>query len=160
MIIATMGGLGFMRFAPGTWGSAAAVGLMIALHPIIGSYGIVAMTFGIIALGTWATARYMAHTVGKDPSEVIIDEWAGQWIALWSVAYGASFADVSILQLWPGLVVGFAAFRLVDIVKRGPVRRADQRGDAWGVMLDDLWAGVFALIVVTLTGIAWHMVAL
>lgn len=160
MMIATMGGLGFMRPAPGTWGSAAAVGLMVILHPFLGAYGIVAMTFGIIAVGTWATARYMAHTGGKDPSEVIIDEWAGQWIALWSVAYGASFADVSILKLWPGLVVGFAAFRLFDIVKRGPVRRADQRGDAWGVMLDDLWAGVFALIVVTLTGIAWHKLAL
>lgn len=158
--IATMGGIGFLKPASGTWGSAAAVGIMIALHPLVGGYALIAATFVIIALGTWSTAIYMAHTGTKDPSEVVVDEWAGQWIALWSVAYGATFADVSILKLWPGLVLGFVAFRLFDIVKRGPVRRADQRGDAWGVMLDDLWAGAFACIVVTVTGIAWHMVAL
>lgn len=159
-LIATMGGVGFLKPAPGTWGSAVSVGLMIVLHPLIGGYGVIALT-GIVAItGYWATRAYTKSHSDHDPSEVVVDEWVGQWIALWSVAYGASFANVSLLDLWPGLITSFIAFRIFDIFKWGLVGKADRRGDAWGVMLDDIWAGIFALSVVTVFGILWHVIFL
>jgi phosphatidylglycerophosphatase A len=48
--------------------------------------------------------------------------------------------------LWPGLVAAFFGFRFFDIFKMGPAKRADDRGDATGVMLDDIWAGLFAAL--------------
>ncbi len=80
--------------------------------------------------------------------EIVIDEVAGQWIALAPVFIGATHAGADVLALWPGWVVAFAGFRLFDIWKPGPVGWADRRGDALGVMLDDVFAGVMAAICV------------
>jgi phosphatidylglycerophosphatase A len=64
------------------------------------------------------------------------------------VFIGATHAGADALALWPGWVVAFAGFRLFDIWKPGPVGWADRRGDALGVMLDDVFAGVMAAICV------------
>jgi phosphatidylglycerophosphatase A len=91
-----------------------------------------------------------------DPSEVVIDEVAGQWIALLPVLIGASHAGVDALALWPGWLVAFFGFRFFDILKPGPIGWADQRGDALGVMLDDIIAGVAAALTVGLAAYVWH----
>jgi phosphatidylglycerophosphatase A len=85
----------------------------------------------------------------------VIDEVAGQWIALWPIMIGASHVGADVTALWPGWVAAFVLFRLFDITKPGPIGWADRRGDALGVMLDDVIAGVFAAIgVVILAGLS------
>ncbi|SHI43420.1 phosphatidylglycerophosphatase A [Palleronia salina] len=154
-LVATFFYVGLLRPAPGTWGSLAALPVGWALH-LAG--GTVALALGIAAafFGGWAATR--ARTAGsadKDPSEIVIDEVAGQWIAILPLSLGAMRTGADILALWPGWVAAFLLFRLFDIWKPGPVGWADRRGDPLGVMLDDVIAGIFAALgVVVLAAIA------
>ena len=134
-------GSGFAPKAPGTFGSLAAVLIWwfalghLALPLQLGA--IVLVT----ALGTWFTHRVQARYQVSDPGAIVIDEFAGQWIAL-------LFAP---LTLW-GMLAGFALFRLFDIWKPWPVG-ALEKGvpGAFGVMVDDLAAGAMALAVLQFT---------
>jgi phosphatidylglycerophosphatase A len=82
------------------------------------------------------------------------------WIALFPVSYGAAMMSANVLNLWPGVVAAFLLFRLFDITKPYIIGKADRRGDALGVMLDDIIAGIFAAVgVVALAALA-HLVLL
>ncbi len=144
--VATFGGVGHIRPAPGTWGSLAALPAGYAVHLLGGPILLVLAIIAAAYFGWRATVAEIAGQDDHDPSHVVIDEVAGQWIALLPVSAGAAWTGVSILALWPGIVVAFALFRLFDITKWGPIGTADRRGDAWGVMLDDLIAGFFAAV--------------
>jgi len=147
-MIATFFGAGCLRPAPGTWGSLAAIPAAWLLHAL-GGY--VALFIGLIAafvIGWWATAAATRGKDDHDPSEIVIDEVAGMWIALLPVSIGASHADVSFWALYPGILTAFLAFRALDILKPGPIGMADRRHDALGVMLDDVIAGIGAAIIV------------
>jgi phosphatidylglycerophosphatase A len=87
----------------------------------------------------------------KDPSEIVIDEVVGMWIALWPLSAGLwhAGADPWVFP-WPGWVGAFVMFRLFDVWKPGPVGWADRRPGSMGVMLDDVIAGLMAAAVVTL----------
>ena len=94
---------------------------------------------------------------GEDPSEIVIDEVAGQWLTLLfpAAAFWHRGIENWAVVAYPGWVAAFLFFRLFDIWKPWLVGRADRRGDAAGVMLDDLWAGLFAGIAVMISaGIA------
>jgi len=147
-LIVTVGGVGYLRPAPGTWGSLAALPLAWAVHALGGFWLFLAATAAVAALGAWAAARDIAGRADKDPAHIVIDEVAGQWIALWPVSLGAQMAAVEVLALWPGIVCAFIAFRLFDILRPGPVGWADRRGGAFGVMADDMIAGWLAAMVV------------
>ncbi len=155
-LIATFFGVGHLRPAPGTWGSAAALPVGWAVFAIGGlplfTIGIALVFFG----GWWATAIDTRGKADHDPSEIVIDEVAGQWIALLPVMIGLSHSGAPALALWPGWVTAFIGFRFFDILKPGPVGWADRRGDALGVMLDDVIAGVFAAILVGLGAYVSH----
>jgi phosphatidylglycerophosphatase A len=154
--IATLFGIGHLRPAPGTWGSLAA--LVLALPLIwLGGIWLLALALAlVIPLGLWATEGEIEATGDTDPAQVVIDEVAGQWVALIPVALGCSWVGVGPLALWPGLIAAFLAFRLFDIWKPGAVGRADQRGDALGVMADDLIAGAYAAVTVSLLAVLGH----
>ena len=157
-LIATFFYTGHLRPAPGTWGSLAALPAAWLLFQLGGWGG---LTLGIalaFTLGWWATALETKGKDDHDPSEIVIDEVAGQWIALLPVAVGAARTGTDMAALWPGWIVAFLAFRAFDILKPGPIGRADRRGDALGVMLDDVIAGVFAALVVIVLGVAYHVV--
>ncbi len=143
-LIATFFGIGRLRPAPGTWGSAAAVALGVLayelIHPMLGAAGFVVAT----VLGFWAVPGVLRQSADKDPSWIVIDEVAGQWLTMSFTVIPLAQKGVSILAAWPGFVVPFLLFRLFDIWKPWLVGRADRRGGATGVMLDDLWAGLFA----------------
>lgn len=147
-IIATVFFAGYLRPAPGTWGSLVAIPLAwlvwLAGGPVLLGLATVAAFFA----GWWATRRMIETGEDHDPSEVVVDELVGQWIALLPVGVGAAAMNASFWALWPGVLTAFVAFRLFDIWKPGPVGWADRRGDALGVMLDDVVAGVFAAIIV------------
>lgn len=150
-------GVGLMRPAPGTWGSAAALVLGIGLHRI-GHFPLLALaTILVTALGFWAVARETAGQADKDPSEIVVDEVAGQWLALAFPSAGLWLGGVGADQFpWPGWVAAFVLFRLFDIRKPWLVGRADRRHDAAGVMIDDLWAGLFAGVATVVLAALWH----
>ncbi len=134
--------VGKLRPAPGTWGSAAALVLGVTIDRFLGFPVLVLATALVTGLGFWAVARDLAGRPGEDPSEIVIDEVAGQWLALLFPAAGFWLRDAPMV--WPGWVAAFVLFRLFDIWKPWLVGRADRRHDPAGVMLDDLWAGLFA----------------
>ncbi len=150
-------GAGHIRPAPGTWGSIAAFPAAWILYSIGGPWLLLVSTPALYALGVAVLRHESDGLDDHDPSWVVVDEVVGQWIALLPVAFGAYLAEVSVLKLWPGLIAAFALFRLFDIWKPSLVGKADRRGDATGVMLDDVWAGVFAAIGVAALAAITHL---
>ncbi|MCC5987702.1 MAG: phosphatidylglycerophosphatase A [Pararhodobacter sp.] len=154
-LIATWFGAGLLRPAPGTWGSLAALPFAWALHAL-GGFGLLALaTVAVFVLGWWVSVIETRNSTDPDPSEIVIDEVAGMWLALWPVSLGAQWMGVDILALWPGWLVAFFGFRLFDIWKPGPAGWADRLHTPLGLMLDDIFAGLFAaLAVVALAALA------
>ena len=143
-IIATVLGVGYIRPAPGTWGSLVALPWGWLLH-VLGGFPLLVLAIVIgFAKGWWATSVMTRGSTDHDPSGIVIDEVIGQWIALLPLSFAAWNMGLNMLVMWPGWIAAFAFFRLFDIWKPGPVGWADRRGDALGVMLDDVIAGVFA----------------
>lgn len=159
-LIATFLGIGMLRLGPGTWGSMAALPVAWALHRLGGFPAVAIATVAVFFLGWWATAVQTRGKADHDPGEIVIDEVVGQWIALWPVSWGAWAMGAEILRLWPGWIVAFVAFRLLDIWKPGPIGWADRRADALGVMLDDVIAGILAAVVVAAGAALAHGVLL
>ncbi len=160
-LIATFLYVGLLRPAPGTWGSAATIPVVYLIHRLAGFPGVALAGLAVFFAGWWATARYTRGTGIEDPSEVVIDEVAGMFVTLAPVSAGLWFAGVAPqIFPYPGWVSGFLLFRLFDIWKPGPIGWADRRGDALGVMLDDVIAGVFAGILVAAMAAFAHLVVM
>lgn len=155
-LIATVLYVGHLRPAPGTWGSLAALPMAWGLHLLGGPLLLVIATVLTALLGWWATAQETAGKDDHDPSEIVIDEVVGQWIALLPVSLGAAVAGQGFLDLWPGILVAFLAFRLFDIWKPGPVGLADRQEGPMGVMLDDIVAGWLAALIVAVSAFVAH----
>lgn len=156
-MITTLGGVGLLRPAPGTWGSLAGLGLGVLIHMAGGALLLVIATLAVTALGYWAV-RAEVGTSSDDPSEIVIDEVAGQWVALWPVSVGATLSGADIVALYPGLITAFVAFRAFDILKPGPVGWADRQHGAFGIMADDVIAGWLAAMIVALAAVLAHLV--
>ena len=158
-LIATFLYTGYLRPFSGTWGSAAAVLAGFGLY-LVGGWLLVAALIPVaFGLGLWATADLTRGSDDHDPSEVVIDEVAGQWIALLPVMIGAShagFTGTDALALWPGWVTAFVAFRFFDILKPGPIGWADRQKGPMGVMLDDVLAGIAAAVIVMIAAGVYH----
>lgn len=154
-LIATWFGAGLLRPAPGTWGTLAALPFAWALHLAGGFWLLAGATGAVFALGWWVSAR-LTGPDNPDPSEIVIDEVAGMWLALWPVSLGAAMAGVDVLRLWPGIVTAFVAFRLFDVWKPGPVGWADRLHSPLGLMLDDIFAGLLAAVLVVVLAALAH----
>jgi phosphatidylglycerophosphatase A len=135
--ISTLGPVGFLPKAPGTWGSAVAVivspflfypftlPVRIAILVLLFIFGALASTQAEKSLGT------------KDPGCVIIDEVLGQWV---------TFTPFVIMTGWQ-FITGFILFRIFDILKPWPVRQSENwLKSGWGIMIDDAIAGIYAAI--------------
>ncbi len=155
-VIATFLYAGLLRPGPGTWGSLAALPVAWALDVLGGFPLLAAATVAVFAAGWWAAAAELRASPDPDPGWIVIDEVAGQWIALFPVSLGAWQAGVSSSALWPGWIAAFVLFRLFDIWKPGPVGWADRQGGALGVMLDDAVAGALAAVGVALFAALAH----
>jgi phosphatidylglycerophosphatase A len=159
-MIATLLGVGYIKPAPGTWGSFVSLPWAWLVH-VLGGFPLLAI--GVIVAffkGWWATAQMTKGSDDHDPSEIVVDELVGQWIALLPLSYVAWSHDISILAMWPGWIAAFVLFRLFDIWKPWLVGWADRRGDALGVMLDDVIAGLFAAIGVLVLAAISHGVVM
>jgi phosphatidylglycerophosphatase A len=155
-LVATFGGIGHLRPAPGTWGSIAALPVALVLYLAGGPWLLLACAILAFGAGLWATGHVMRATGDSDPQIVVIDEVAGQWVALLPVAFGAAHVAAPVTALWPGWLAAFLLFRLFDIWKPWVIGRADRRGDALGVMLDDVLAGIAAGLSVMLLAALAH----
>jgi phosphatidylglycerophosphatase A len=152
--------VGHLTPGPGTWGSAAALPLAWLLHAVGGPLLLAAATVATLFLGLRAVTRLGETGEEMDRPEIVIDEVVGQWIALAPVSVGAAAAGAPVLALWPGILGAFLAFRLFDIWKPWPVSAFDRRKDAWGVMADDIAAGLYAAIAVSAAAALAHGVFL
>ncbi len=135
--IASGFGSGLSPRAPGTVGSAVALlPWWLWLRDIPLPHYVAALAAAFL-LGVWASQWVVRRSGVGDPQVVVWDEFVGVWIALIAAPAG-----------WPWMLAGFAAFRLFDIWKPWPVRWADRRlHGGLGVMLDDVIAGAYALVV-------------
>ncbi|PWE31008.1 phosphatidylglycerophosphatase A family protein [Pararhodobacter marinus] len=148
-------GAGLMRPAPGTWGSAAAIAVGLVIDRYLGAPMLVIAALAATAAGLWACHAELKDSPGLDPSEIVIDEIAGQWIALAFPALAFWWRGWDDWMPYPGWVAAFLFFRLFDIWKPWFIGRADKRHDWLGVMLDDLFAGLCAgLAVIVAAGLA------
>ena len=145
-IIATFFYIGHLRPAPGTWASLAALLVGFAIIHTTGFFGLCFAILASFSLGWWATAAQTKGKVDHDPSEIVIDEVAGQWISIFPLAIWPQQFDISILY-W---LLAFGAFRMFDITKPGLVGWADRQPGPLGVMLDDVIAGIMAAAVIGL----------
>ena len=136
-LLSTWFGIGLLPCAPGTWGSLAALPLAWVMAVNFGPLVLALAVLVVSLVGWWAASVYVIRTGTDDPGEVVIDEVAGQWLALVFVP------PDPLLYL-----AAFAAFRLFDIRKPFPVGWLDRRvGGGLGIMADDIAAGLYAMAV-------------
>jgi phosphatidylglycerophosphatase A len=129
--------------APGTWGSLLALVLSEGLFEVSGVSGVAVLAVASAALGVPVSGRVSALRGRKDPSEVVLDEVAGQALAL-ALLHAVLPSDASPLLRWGLVALAFGLFRLFDIAKPGPIDRLQSLPGGWGVMADDLLAGLAA----------------
>ena len=143
--LATFFRTGFMRPAPGTWGSAAGLLLWLAaahwLHPspLHLALGTAIAALIVLLVGIPASSIVAREAATEDPQFVVLDEVAGQWVAL----------IVATVRPWEWLLA-FLLFRVFDILKPPPARQFDRMHSGFGIMMDDIAAGVYALAILFL----------
>ena len=144
-LISTFFYTGFLRPAPGTWGSVAGMILAYILLITIDLFTFCLILLFTTLVGFWATKHYIQHNSEKsDPSEVVIDEVIGQWIAVLPIGFTLKVTEFSNKELWLVWLWAFVSFRFFDIIKLGLIGWADNLDGAFGVLLDDILAGIAA----------------
>lgn len=149
----TVLGSGHLRPAPGSWGSLAAVVIYAGIWWLLASLSaprwvVEVVTVAGILLSSWLSVRFgpwaLERFGGKDPRPFVLDEFAGQWVAL---LWLPPLAAAGFWQfVW---VVGgqFVLFRIMDVIKPPPARQLERLPAGWGVLCDDLMAGLYAAII-------------
>jgi phosphatidylglycerophosphatase A len=134
LALATAGFSGYFPIAPGTVGSA--VGLAVWALARTGGAGLtmeLVMAAALLLMGAWAATQAERHLGITDPGPVVIDEVMGMCVTMLAAPF-----------TWPAALTGFFLFRVFDIVKPPPARQLEQCHGGWGIMLDDLAAGIYA----------------
>jgi phosphatidylglycerophosphatase A len=135
LAIATAAGAGYSPLAPGTVGSAVGI-LIYFLTWKWSATSQIVLLLGLTIVGTWASSVAARHFKREDPGYVVIDEVAGQLLTLLLTGVGIG-----------GAVVGFFVFRVLDIVKPWPAGRLEALPGGFGIMADDLMAGVYGWLI-------------
>ena len=136
LLVATMGGVGRLKPAPGTWGS-----LVVLPAALLGPVPALLLAIVVTLIGFYAVREVLRETPDQDPGWIVVDEAAGMLIALAGLSMTAS--------IW-GVLIAFGLFRVFDIFKPWPISWADQQKGALGVMLDDIVAGALAALALIL----------
>jgi len=138
-LIATFCGIGRLHPGPGSWASATTVVLWAAIAhltpPLLRTPLTIALALLVTLIGIPAATRVARASATKDPQFVVIDEVAGQLIAL-----------IAVPLVWKTLLAGFILFRAFDIIKPPPVRQLEKLPEGTGIVLDDVAAGIFAFV--------------
>ena len=142
VVLATAGGAGFAPKAPGTAGAVVGVAIYLLLEGAgAGAYYLHAIIFFFI-VGIWASSR-VEHLWGHDAQRIVIDEVVGQMIT-----FGVAAGRYQLSAVY--IVLGFGLFRLFDILKPFPIRHLERLKGGFGVIADDVGAGLYALALLTL----------
>jgi phosphatidylglycerophosphatase A len=140
-------GVGYLPVAPGTFGSLVAVGIFLLLARVVTGSSLVAVVlvliFAFTVVGIWAATRTEQLSGKKDPGKVVVDEVAGQFIALFPLTLFPRWSTLTV-------IVSFILFRFFDIVKPYPANRLQELKGGPGVMFDDLVAGVYGALIVSI----------
>jgi phosphatidylglycerophosphatase A len=149
-LVATLFGIGRLGPGPGTWASAITVLLWAAvahaLPPTATIVLAIALATVIISVGIFSSSLVARASGSKDPQTVVIDEMAGQLIAL-----------IAVPVTWKTFLAGFILFRAFDIIKPPPVRQLERLPEGTGIVLDDVAAGIYALIVMQILLRFFHL---
>jgi phosphatidylglycerophosphatase A len=139
-LVATFFGIGRLRPGPGTWASLATVVIWWLLSrwiaPSWQALAAALLAGAVVLIGIPAATRVARAAALKDPQFVVIDEVAGQLITL-----------IAVPVSWKSLLLGFILFRGFDIVKPPPVRQLEQLPEGLGIVIDDVAAGLYALLI-------------
>ena len=139
-ILASLGGIGLIPFAPGTFGSIFA---WIAFILISHFVNMLILTIVIIILSIWICEKVSKDLFEKDHKSIVIDELAGMWVALLPVIYFASSQNERITYA----ILALVFFRFFDILKPFPVSYFDQKyKNGFGIVFDDIIAGILATV--------------
>ena len=128
--------IGKLPLAPGTWSSFIASLVWFFLFDGIDLIVLPIITILIFFIGIISSQRIINDTNDNDPSRIVIDEWVGQWITF-------TFMPVNLSNF----VIGLTLFRFFDIIKPFPVKSAEKLSGGWGVMMDDVIAGIMSFII-------------
>ncbi|MEM9762647.1 MAG: phosphatidylglycerophosphatase A [Pseudomonadota bacterium] len=156
---ATLYGIGQLPGAQGTYASLATLPFAWALHWLGGFWLFLPVTLALVALAWWATRETLASRglADGDPQDIVIDEVAGQLIALWPLSLGLTLTGAAAhVWPWPGVVAAFLLFRFFDIWKPGPIGWAERLPGATGIMADDCIAGLAAAMLATIAAGVAH----
>jgi phosphatidylglycerophosphatase A len=145
--VATGLGAGYFPVAPGTAGSVVGLAAVMAfrqtlLQPPELALCLAALAGLLFVLGVWSAGKAEKILGRVDPGQVVIDEVVGQIITFIATPR----------TTWVGLVTGFIVFRAFDVVKPFPARQAERFPGGWGIMLDDVVAGLYSLAVLLILG--------
>jgi phosphatidylglycerophosphatase A len=133
-LTATGFGMGYSPIAPGTAGSLLAS--IFAYFILSGDAVLLSiMTFLFFFIGVYSSTYVEKDLSREDPSIVVVDEMVGMWISL-----------IFIPPLWWKYLIAFTLFRFFDIIKPFPVNKLQNLPEGWGIMLDDVGAGIYALL--------------
>lgn len=139
-LIGTLFGAGLLPKAPGTWGSLACLPLIYIISITYSTWGVALFLIITSLLSLWATSESVRR-FGDDPSQFVMDEVAGQSVVFLFISFrGDLFADLGLL------LGGFLLFRLFDITKPFGIKRVEKFPGKYGILVDDLVAGIYALI--------------
>ncbi len=151
VLLATGLGLGRLPVAPATWASAATALLLLPILPRLGLPAFLALTAAVTALAILVCGP-AEKTLGHDAHPIVLDEVAGMMVTMCGVpAFGPAHPPYAL-----ALAAGFVLFRVFDIWKPPPVNQAQALPGAFGVVTDDVLAGIYANLVLQLLARVWH----
>ena len=146
--IGTGSGVGLAPVAPGTFGTAAALLIYYVLPVPSGSPIFLSIILVGLVVGIWATG-ILSTDNNPDPGKVVWDEYVGFWITCFLLP-----------KTWEWLILAFFIFRILDILKPWPIRRVESLPKGWGIMLDDVLAGIYGNLCINITRILFLSVSL
>lgn len=150
VLLATGLGLGYLPFAPATWASAATALLLLAILPRLAFPAFLVVTLGVVGLALLVCGP-AEKSLGHDARPIVMDEVAGMFVAVCGVpAIGHAHPSHAIM-----LGLGFVLFRVFDIWKPVPVGQAQRLPGTFGVVIDDVLAGVYANLALQILSRAW-----
>ena len=146
--IGTGSGVGLAPVAPGTFGTAAALLIYYVLPIPSGSPIFLLIILIGLVVGIWATG-ILSTDNNPDPGKAVWDEYVGLWITCFLLP-----------KTWEWLILAFFIFRILDILKPWPIRRVESLPKGWGIMLDDVLAGIYGNLCINITRILFLSVSL
>ncbi len=144
ILTGTLFGAGLLPKAPGTWGSFCTLPLVYISFWLSPQFGLIFLLTGTILLTLWSAGQNV-NEFGEDPPQFVMDEAAGQTVVFLTISFQYTWMHDLLL-----LLAGFILFRVFDIIKPLGIKKIEALTGKYGILADDLLAGMYALILLEL----------